>query len=613
MYQFYYAAEASENRKLPAEGINRNINNEYEIEAIRPAMWEEHCLECAAPLCFNNCVHYAARTDGRCKRFENGIAVFEDERACCRQGAHITFRKWANMMTVLFPTMLTPDEYKKLTEKNQKKGTHFKKLADGKLPVRLKWEGIRIPEFLRRRKLRKGVGSSEDALAANAFILHCYSHNTESYRLIMEVYTEHTPVFKTSFVMEHGENLYVVEKDKLTDECFKPGNVVKIYPENDFAAELDILWCDFVKCMKKVSEAEDRKPAAQVKCVVWDLDNTFWNGILIETEDDNTLSLKPGVEDLIKALDERGIIQSIASKNDFEPAWAAVEKTGLAEYFIYPQIHWNAKSASMETIAKSLNIGIDSLALIDDSPYERNQVSSVLGEVRVYDESEIMSLLTYPEFQVMITEESRNRRLMYKAEEKRNEMLKSSDNGDTAAFLKKCNLRIELFEPEEESDVARCYELVVRTNQLNMSGKKYSQQEFKEVLARVGHKNFAFSCKDDFGEYGIVGFGQYKVQDGTLIFTEFAMSCRVAGKFAESALFTALLESEGCGKGVFEVIKTKKNILLRNTLEGIGFKAEREDSSLATYVFGAELVNREIVKVSRKGGTVEDNGTVYKG
>jgi len=600
VYQFYYAAEASQNKKLPAEEIKRNINNEYEIEAIRPAMWEEHCLECAAPLCFNNCVHYAARTDGRCKRFENGIAVFEDERACCGQGAHITFRKWANMMTVLFPTMLSSAEYKKLTEKNQRTGKYFKKLADGKLPVRLKWEGIRIPEYLRRRTLRKGVGSSEEALMANAFILHCYSYNTESYRLVMEVYTDHTPVFKTSFVIEPGENVYVLEKEKLTDECFKSGNVVKIYPENDFTAELDILWCDFVKCAKKQTAAEDRKPAAQVKCVVWDLDNTFWDGILIETEDDNTLSLKPGVDELIKALDERGIIQSIASKNDFEPAWAAVEKTGLAEYFIYPQIHWNAKSASLETIAKTLNIGIDSLALIDDSPFERNQVSSVLSEVRVYDETEITSLLTYPEFQVMITEESKNRRLMYKAEEKRNEMLKSSDNGDTVAFLRKCNLKIELFEPVEETDISRCYELVVRTNQLNMSGKKYLREEFEEVLARAAHKNFAFSCKDDFGEYGIVGFGQYKIQEDTLIFTEFAMSCRVAGKYVESALFTALLEKESCDSGVFEVIKTKKNILLRNTLEGIGFKAEREDNAGVKYAFDDQLINFDIVAVTGK-------------
>ena len=68
-----------------------------------------------------------------------------------------------------------------------------------------------------------------------------------------------------------------------------------------------------------------------------------------------------------------------------------------------------------------------------------------------------------------------------------------------------------------------------------MSGKKYSAEEFAEVLARPGHTNFAFSCAADFGEYGIVGFGQCHMDGETLVFTEFAMSCRVAGEFVKSA------------------------------------------------------------------------------
>lgn len=341
---------------------------------------------------------------------------------------------------------------------------------------------------------------------------------------------------------------------------------MKVYPENDLEVELEILWCDFVRGKRIVSDV----PAKQVKCVVWDLDNTLWNDVLIETDNEETIQLNPGVLDLIKALDERGIIQSIASKNDHEAAWPVIEKLGLAEYFIYPQIHWNAKSGSMEQIAKNLNIGIDSLALIDDSVFERNQVKSVLPQVRVYDATEVDKLLGYPEFDVIVTEESKNRRAMYRAEEKRNQLMQS-DNTDTVEFLKKCHLKMEIFSPETEEEKQRCYELVVRTNQLNMSGVKYTAEEFERVFARDGHTNFAFSCEDDFGKYGIVGFGQYKVDDSILIFTEFAMSCRVAGKFAESALFAALLTAEGVDEGRFAVRKTKKNALLRNTLQEIGF------------------------------------------
>lgn len=77
MYQFYYA----KNEEYVRGNCNDNISKHFNITAIRPSMWEEHCLECSAPLCFQNCVHYEARSDGRCKRFSNGLLTFEDSRA----------------------------------------------------------------------------------------------------------------------------------------------------------------------------------------------------------------------------------------------------------------------------------------------------------------------------------------------------------------------------------------------------------------------------------------------------------------------------------------------------------------------------------------------------
>ena len=253
----------------------------------------------------------------------------------------------------------------------------------------------------------------------------------------------------------------------------------------------------------------------------------------------------------------------------------------------------------MEQIAKNLNIGIDALALIDDSVFEREQVKSVWKQVRTYDAVEVSELLSKPEFDVMVTEESKNRRQMYKAEEKRNQ-LKLSENSDTIDFLKKCNLKIEIFEPTSEEEKLRCYELVVRTNQLNMSGIKYTPEEFENVLAREEHMSFSFSCQDDFGAYGIVGFGQYKKEEGQLIFTEFAMSCRIAGKYVESALFNALLEKEHCATGSFAVNKTKKNILLRNTLQDIGFDIVEENEERVQYQFDKELKEKLLVQTAER-------------
>lgn len=584
MYQFYYADKSRTWDRKPCQ---ENIRDRFRITAIRPAMWEEHCLECSAPACFESCVHYLSRSDGRCKRLENGLLTFADEKACCGQGVHVKFRQWGNMMTVLFPAMLDEAQYSAMQKKNESLGNFLGAIEGSKLPQSLRWQGIRVPEYLRRRGLRKLKGLTN---TADAFLFHGYSYSAESYRLIVEVYDDHTPVWKNAVVIHPGENIAVISD--LSAECSKAGNLVKVYPENNMEAELDILWCDFVKGQPAVAE----QPAAKVKCVVWDLDNTLWDGTLVETEDPLTLTLNSGIREVIEELDQRGIIQSVASKNDYEPAMEVLNHLGVAEYFLYPQISWGPKSGAVEQIAKSLNIGIDTLALIDDTAFERQQVQSVWPQVRTYDVTELDSLLARPEFNVPTTAESRSRRTMYRAEEQRNTLMKA-EHSDIVDFLRKCNLKLHIFTPTTEEEKLRCYELVVRTNQLNMSGKKYTPEEFEEVLARPDHKNFAFSCADDFGAYGIVGFGQYRVDGDILVFTEFAMSCRVAGKFVESALFTRLLESENCKSGSFTVQKTKKNTLLRNTLEQIGFQAERDGNETVSYTFTSDLLNSTVVGV----------------
>ena len=584
MYQFYYA---DSKRQRERAACRMNVRDRFAVSAVRPAMWEEHCLECAAPLCFENCLHYQARSDGRCKRFENGLETFAAENACCGQGAHVKFRKWGNMMTVLFPAMMTEAEYRALHGKNQLLGKGLGLLEGSPLPRAIRWQGIRTLEYLRRRSLRglQGLENQPDA-----FVFHGYSYEKEAYRLIVEIYDDHTSVFKLALPVMPGENLFIVPAAELSAECAKAGNLVKVYPENDMEAELDILWCDFVKG----TFAEKTEPDAKVKCVVWDLDGTLWDGVLIETENPDELHVKPDVMAVIRALDERGILQSVASKNDHQAAWPVLERLGVAEYFLYPQIHWNAKSGSMKAIAESLNIGVDSLALVDDSVFEREQVKAALPQARTYDACETETLLSLPEFDVPVTQESRERRAMYRAEEKRNS-IKAAANTDIEGFLRQCNLRIRVFRPETEQELLRCYELIVRTNQLNMTGRKYTREEFDALLADAQRESFAFSCADDFGEYGIVGFGQYHVEGGKLVFDEFAMSCRVAGKYVESALFAHLLEKNACSEGSFRVIKTKKNLLLRRTLESIGFTAQEENENTIAYRFTGALKHADIV------------------
>lgn len=146
----------------------------------------------------------------------------------------------------------------------------------------------------------------------------------------------------------------------------------------------------------------------KIKCVVWDLDNTLWNGILSEGDD---VKLRDGVIDIIKALDERGILQSIASKNEFSDAYAKLEEMGIAEYFLYPQINWNPKSESVKNISKNLNLALDTFAFIDDSPFEREEVKSADEKILTVDADDIDKIISTERFiPKFITEDTRDRK-----------------------------------------------------------------------------------------------------------------------------------------------------------------------------------------------------------
>lgn len=582
MYQYYYSVE-----KNPVIETKYSVNDKFDVQKVRATMWEEHCLECSAPLCYETCLNYTARQDGRCKLFVDSIAQSKNKNALLGKCARVKFKKWGNMMTIIYPKMVTIPEYEEIDSWVDKTSRKLLKIVNGKLSPSNKWKYIRVKEFLRRRKLKQGIAEASDA-----FILHCYNHSESAFVLFLEIFDDsHNSLFKYGFNLDVGENFIILPKEKYNDSCNKSGNVIKLYPENNFAADVTFFWCDFVQGKEKISQ----KPSEKVKCVVWDLDNTLWDGILIEN-DNKTLKLKNNVLNTIKALDERGIIQSIASKNEYEQAWSMLEKIGISDYFIYPQINWNPKSNSLLFIAKNLNIGIDTFAFIDDSKFEREQVSDALPQVRVYSDKDVTELLKKPEFAVLVTNESKKRRQMYKAEEKRNS-IKNNESTNIDDFIRQCEIKLSVFPPKTDEELLRCYELVLRTNQLNMSGIKYSESEFKNVLNKERANTFAVSCEDKFGEYGIVAFIQYVVEDGTINFTEFAMSCRVAGKYVESALFNYLLKKENVNKGYFNLRITEKNKLLRNTLENIGFKIIESDKKSITYEFDNNLYNSDLVMV----------------
>lgn len=272
----------------------------------------------------------------------------------------------------------------------------------------------------------------------------------------------------------------------------------------------------------------------KIKCVVWDLDSTLWQGVLSEGDGHE---LRPGVRAVIEGLDARGIIQSIASKNDSAPALRRLEELGLADYFLCPQINWGAKSDSIKTIAQKLNLKFEAMAFVDDSPFERDEVGFALPLVSVYDAADAHRLLSLPEFQVrFVTEDAKNRRKMYQADLRRTQAEEAFSGGGDA-FLATLHMKLTL-SPVTEKDLQRVEELTVRTHQLNSTGCTYSYEELLALSRSDEHIFLIAGLTDDYGDSGKVGLLLLEKSD-VLTVKLLIVSCRVMSRGIGSALLSA--------------------------------------------------------------------------
>ncbi|MEA2604973.1 MAG: hypothetical protein QOF89_5965 [Acidobacteriota bacterium] len=283
--------------------------------------------------------------------------------------------------------------------------------------------------------------------------------------------------------------------------------------------------------------AAKRKEKQSVKCVVWDLDDTVWDGILLE---DREVKLRPHVVHILKTLDERGILHSIASRNDHGLAMAKLKEFGLDEFFLYPQINWGSKAASIAQIARDVNIGLDAIAFVDDQPFEREEVAFVHGQVLCLDSARLDGVLDRPELKPrFITEDSRLRRQMYRADFERNRV-EAEYVGPKEEFLATLGMRFTIARCRQE-DLARAEELTVRTNQLNATGYTYSYEELDELRLSPGHELLIASLEDRHGTYGQIGLTLIEKGEEVWTIKLLLMSCRVMSKGVGTLLLHHIL------------------------------------------------------------------------
>jgi methoxymalonate biosynthesis protein len=306
-----------------------------------------------------------------------------------------------------------------------------------------------------------------------------------------------------------------------------------------------------------------------VKCLVWDLDNTLWQGTLLEGDQ---VRLLEAVRQVIVELDARGILQSVASKNDGELAWERLEHLGVAEYFVLPQIGWGPKSDSVRRIAEGLNFAHRTLAFIDDQPTERAEVSFHLPEVRCYPAEQASMLPGLPELSpALTTVDSRGRRQMYQASFRRDAM-RADFTGPDEEFLRSLDLVMRIGRATEQ-DLSRVEELTVRTSQMNATGVHYSAKTLRGLLADPGHEVLVVTLADRFGPHGAVGITLLEQHPGVWHLKLLATSCRVVSFGVGSTILNWLITQAALARAhvVADFRATDRNRMMEIAYRFAGF------------------------------------------
>jgi FkbH-like protein len=326
------------------------------------------------------------------------------------------------------------------------------------------------------------------------------------------------------------------------------------------------------------------------KCLVLDLDNTLWGGILGE---DGVTGIKIGgdypgnafaeFQKSIINLKNTGIILSICSKNnesDVLEAWnknsnIIIKKSDISSY----RINWSNKSDNIREIAVELNIGLDSMVFIDDNPAERELVKQILPDVETpdfpihpYDLPNFSAKLVSDYFQVYnITEEDINKTEQYKSNTERAVFKRSFD--DFNQYLLSLEI-IVLIEKAKALSIPRIAQMTQKTNQFNLTTHRYTEGNIKEFI-KNNDWVFTIDIKDKFGDHGITGLMIIELDNSKARINSFLLSCRVLGKGIEGAFINhilAKLKESGTKKVFAEYISTSKNSQVKDFYEKVGFE-----------------------------------------
>ena len=325
------------------------------------------------------------------------------------------------------------------------------------------------------------------------------------------------------------------------------------------------------------------------KCLILDLDNTLWGGII---GDDGVEGIQIGdlgigkafskFQQWIKQLKERGIILAVCSKNTEHIAKEPFEKhpdmeLRLEDIAVFVA-NWNNKADNIRHIQSILNIGFDSMVFLDDNPFERGIVKKEIPEITVpdlpEDPAEYLSFLYQQNLfeTTSFTEEDTKRNDQYREEAERAVLLQTFTN--EADYLQSLEMKAEI-QPVNKFSLPRAAQLTQRSNQFNLRTIRYTEEQMHAIITDPNKFTLSVSLKDKFGEYGLISLIiLHKTSKDQLFIDTWIMSCRVLKRNVEEFVLNKMVNLaaiNGCQSLRGEYLPTQKNGLVKDHYKNLGF------------------------------------------
>ncbi len=331
------------------------------------------------------------------------------------------------------------------------------------------------------------------------------------------------------------------------------------------------------------------------KCVILDLDNTLWGGVIgddgLENIQIGELGLGHAFSEFqmwLKELQKRGIILAVCSKNEEvvakEPFLHHPEMVLHMEDIAMFVANWEDKASNIKRIQETLNIGMDSIVFFDDNPFERNLVKSMIPDITVPDLPEDPSqYLEYVKslnlFETAVySETDKNRTKQYQEEIGRVNLQKQFSS--YSEYLESLEMVAEA-KPFDKFHFSRIAQLTQRSNQFNLRTIRYTEQEIEQLAKEKEHLTLYFTLKDKFGDYGLISVVVLDKQpENTLFISEWLMSCRVLKRGMEEFILDEIIrtaEENGFKKVIGEYIRTPKNNMVSELYKKMGFHEIEKD------------------------------------